>query len=196
MKKYISTIIFTFFSLITFSQINVDSTKHIAFKGVPINGTLTEYVLKMKNSGFIHKGTSDGIAVLEGDFAGYKNCLVEVSTLKQKDLVSNIAVMFTTQDTWAALSGNYFNLKELLIEKYGNPAECVEEFQSYIPKDDRSKMMQVKLDAYKYYTTFKMGNGTINLSIENKNFNKVFVRLAYFDKINSEVMRKEALEDL
>ena len=37
---------------------------------------ITEYVSKMKKSGFIHKTTKDGIAILEGDFASYKNCTV------------------------------------------------------------------------------------------------------------------------
>jgi hypothetical protein len=63
---------------------------------VPIDGTLADYILKMKKSGFTHKGTKDGVAVLEGDFASYKKCIVGVSTLKQKDLVSKIVVFFLT----------------------------------------------------------------------------------------------------
>jgi hypothetical protein len=72
---------------------------HLAFKGVPIDGTLEEYVSKMKKSGFTHSGTKDGVAILEGDFASYKSCIVGVSTLKQKNLVSKIAVIFPGRDT-------------------------------------------------------------------------------------------------
>ena len=131
MKSIFSALFFTIAFLPSFAQNNSDNSQHLTFKGVPIDGTLNDYVLKMKKSGFIHKGTEDGIAVLEGDFASYKNCIVGVSTLKQKDLVSKIVVAFPERDTWSLLSGNYFNLKELLTEKYGEPSENVEKFQSY-----------------------------------------------------------------
>ena len=59
----------------------------------------------MKQNGFTHIGTEDGVAMLKGDFASYKNCIVGVATLKQKDLVSKITVIFPECDTWS-----YFRL--------------------------------------------------------------------------------------
>jgi hypothetical protein len=196
MKKIFSALFSTVLVLTTFAQTKPDSSNHLTFKGVPINGTLAEYVLKMKKNGFTQKGTKDGIAILEGDFAAYKNCVVGVSTLKQKDLVSKIAVMFPDRDTWSSLSSNYFNLKELLTEKYGKPAESLEEFQSYTPDDDGSKLAQVQLGACKYYTTYETEKGTIQLSIEHGDVTRCFIKLAYFDKINSETVKKQALDDL
>ena len=125
MRKLFSSLFLTMIALASFAQVKSDSSKHLSFKGVPIDGTLADYVLKMKKNGFTHKGTKDGIAILEGDFASYKNCIVGVSTLKQKDLVSKIAVMFPDRETWSSLSSNYFNLKDLLTEKYGKPSESV-----------------------------------------------------------------------
>ncbi len=55
---------------LTFAQ----SSEHLKFKGVPIDGTLSEYVSKMKQAGFQLIETDDGVAVLEGEFAGYKDC--------------------------------------------------------------------------------------------------------------------------
>ena len=103
----------TFFT--SFSQTNSDTSKHLSFKGVPIDGTLVDYILKMKKTGFVHKGTKDGVAILEGDFASYKNCIVGVSTLKKRDLVNKIVVLFSDRKDWSSLSSNYFNLKNLLI---------------------------------------------------------------------------------
>jgi len=196
MKKIFSTLIFTVTLLSSIAQSKSDSSKHLSFKGVPIDGKLAEYVTKMKNAGFTHKGSKDGVAVLEGEFASYKNCIVGVSTMKQKDLVSKIGVMFPDRDTWSSLSSNYFNLKALLTEKYGSPSESTEEFQSYTPDDDGSKMAQVQLGACKYYTNYETGKGTIQLSIEHDGLTHCFVKLAYFDKINSEVVKKQALDDL
>lgn len=182
--------------LTSVAQVKADSSKHLTFKGVPIDGTLVEYISKMKKSGFTHKYTKDGVAVLEGDFASYNNCIVGVSTLKQKDLVSKIAVLFPNRETWSSLSSNYFNLKELLTEKYGSPAETIEEFQNNTPKDDGSRFLYVKLDFCKYITTYETEKGTIQLSVEHDSESHCFVKLTYFDKINSEAVKKQALDDL
>lgn len=196
MKRLFSLLLFAITALSSFAQTKADSSKHLSFKGVPIDGTLAEYVSKMKQNGFTHKGTKDGIAILEGDFASYKNCTVGVSTLKQKDLVSKIHVIFPDRETWSALSSNYFNLKDLLTEKYGKPSESVEEFQGYTPDDDGSKITEVKLGSCKYFTIFETEKGSIELSIDHSGVTNCYVKLAYFDKINSEVIKKQALDDL
>ena len=66
------------FVLSSFAQ----TTEHLKFKGVPIDGTLSEYVLKMKQAGFQLIETDDGVAVLEGEFAGYRDCMIGVKTFK------------------------------------------------------------------------------------------------------------------
>ncbi len=184
---------------IAFAQtpVSADSSPHLTFKGVPIDGTLSEYVLKMKNSGFTHIGTEDGVAMLKGDFASYKNCTVGVATLKQKDLVSKITVIFPEYDTWSLLSSNYFSLKEMLTEKYGEPSECVEKFDTYSePRDDGDRMHAVKMDNCKYYTTYETDKGSIQLSIEHDGVNSCFVILAYYDKINGDIIRAKAIDEL
>ena len=181
---------------ITKAQVNTGKTDHLSFKGVPIDGTLNEYILKMKKGGFSHTGTKNGLAILEGDFASYKNCTVGVSTLKSKDLVNKIIVLFPDLENWSSLSSNYFNLKEMLTEKYGQPASFIEEFQSYTPDNDGSKMTSVQLGQCKYYTVYETDKGTIELSIEHGEYSHTFVKLAYFDKINGETIKQDALKDL
>ncbi len=197
MKGFFSTLFFTISVLASFAQAKSDSSKHLSFKGVPIDGTLDAFVLKMKKNGFAHTGTDDGLAVLKGDFASYRSCVVGVSTLKTKDLVSKIVVLFPDRDTWSSLSSNYFTLKEMLTEKYGSPSDCVEKFQSYTdPKNDNDKMFEVKLDKCKYLTIYETEKGTIQLSIDHDGVTRCMVKLIYFDKINSESIKKQALDDL
>lgn len=182
---------------ITVSLVYAQTSEHLTFKGVPIDGTLDGYISKMKQNGFTHLGTEDGTALLNGDFAGYKDCMVGVSTLKQKDLVHKIAVIFPNKETWSVLSGNYFNLKEMLTEKYGKPSDVVEKFDGYSqPRDDRSKMYEVQFDKCKYYSIWNTNKGEIQLSIEHEGVTRCFVKLGYFDKINSNVIKKEAMSDL
>lgn len=193
MKLFFSTLLFALTTMLTFAQ----TSEHLSFKGVPIDGTLNEYVSKMKQNGFSHLGTEDGTAILNGDFAGYKDCHVGVSTLKQKDLVHKIAVIFPDKKTWSTLSGNYFDLKEMLTEKYGEPSESIEKFDTYSqPRDDNDRMHQVGMDRCKYYSTWNTDKGEIQLSIGNNSFSSSFVRLAYFDKINSAKIKAKAIDDL
>lgn len=182
------------FSALSFAQ--NQKREHLTFKGVPIDGTLAQYVFKMKQGGFVHTNTQNGIAYLKGDFAGYKNCYVGVSTLKAKDLVHKIAVVFPPRETWSTLSSNYFELKEMLTEKYGEPSDVVEKFDNASPDDDHSKMYEVGFDRCKYYSNWRTNNGDIQLAIDHDGVTRCFVRLMYFDKINSEVIRAKAKDDL
>jgi len=193
MKTNILTLILSLTVMLTFAQ----TSEHLSFKGVPIDGTLNEYVSKMRNSGFTLIKIKDGVAKLKGDFAAYKGCIIGITTIKGKDLVSKITVIFPERDTWSSLSSNYYNLKELLTEKYGEPFEAVEKFNTYSePNDDDSKMYEVKMNKCKYYTTYKMENGSIRLSIEIDRFLTSFIMLSYFDKINREIIRQKAIDDL
>lgn len=177
----------------TYSQ----TSEHLVFKSVPIDGTLDEYVSKMKQNGFTHLGIEDGTAILNGEFAGYKDCHVGVSTLKQKDLVYKIGVLFPEKETWSTLSGDYFNLKEMLTEKYGKPSDVVEKFQrDYQMNDDNSRMYDVKFDRCKYYSIWQTDKGEIQLSIEHNGTTNCFVKLAYLDKINSNIIKTKAKSDL
>ncbi|MBO9592815.1 MAG: hypothetical protein J7599_07885 [Niabella sp.] len=179
MKRLFSIFFFVITVLSSFAQVKPDSSKHLSFKGVPIDGTLNEFVLKMKKGGFTHTGTEEGLAVLKGDFASYKSCVIGVSTLKTKDLVSKIVVLFPERDTWSSLSSNYFTLKEMLTEKYGDPSDCVEKFQSYSePKNDNDKMFEVKFDKCKYLTIYETEKGSIQLSIDHDGVMRCMVKLA------------------
>jgi hypothetical protein len=195
MNKNITILLFLFLTKLSFGQ----SSNHLSFKGVPIDGTLEEYVVKMKQNDFTLLQTEDGTSYLSGDFAGYKNCIVGVSTLKQKDLVHKILVVFSDKDSWSGLHTNYFDLKQKLTEKYGKPSDVVEKFDvpSYSqPRDDQDKMYKVKFDQCKYYSIWRLENGEIQLSIDHKGVKSCFIKLAYKDKINGAIINAKAKDDL
>lgn len=196
MKAKILTPLILFISTISFAQNTI--TEHLSFKGTPVDGSLSEFVSKMKQSGFDLERSESSTTTLSGDFAGYKECFVEVSTLKQKDLVYKIVVTFPAKDTWAGLFENYSNLKEMLTEKYGKASEIVEKFdeQGSQERDDRTKMYYVKLDNCKYYSIWQTEKGRIELSIANKRLQKSFVQVSYLDKANANIIRDKAKEDL
>ena len=193
MKK----IVVTLFLLMSFTLTFAQSSEHLKFKGVPIDGTLNEYVSKMKQAGFQLIETDDGVALLEGEFAGYRDCMVGVKTLKSVNVVNTIGVVFPAREDWSSLEGDYEHLKSMLTEKYGEPSDVVEEFQGYgDPQTDQEKWINLMTDNYTWYTIFETENGDIQLSLEKGDYGEYFVLLKYFDKINTEAVRSAAMEDL
>jgi hypothetical protein len=193
MKKLL-VLLFAVFSFAT-----IHAQEHLTFKGVPIDGTLETYVSNMKKAGFTYLGNKDGIALLQGDFAGFRNCTIAVVTLESMDIVNRITVVFERQFDWGSLYGNYSSLKGMLNKKYGKYSECVEEFEGYSePRDDGMRMNYLYLDRCKYYTTWDTDKGTIVLDIIKGTTigQSGTVRLHYWDRINSDLVQEKALEDL
>ena len=193
MKKHITL----FLACLVFAG-NLFAQQHLSFKGVPINGTLKSYTDAMVKAGFHYELTQDGTALLTGDFAGYKGCTVGVSTLKNLDVVSRIAVLFPEKETWSAVLGDYEHLKNMLTVKYGTPSDSQEKFTGYIGDYDNSFVMDALKDGeYVWYTTFTTELGDIELSImSGTKYNTAMVRLSYYDKANSEKVRSAAMDDL
>lgn len=196
---------------------------HLKFKGIPLDGTLDAFVARLEADGFskVSLGENwedfmpvppprygaaksgeegDGVTTLEGEFAGYKGCRVEVSTLKGKDLVARINVNFPAQKRWAGLYGNYKDLKDMMTAKYGRPTGCVEEFRKDAAwekiDDDQDKYLKVMLGKATFETTFRFTNGTILLRMARGEMSDCFVQLSYMDKANDSAVKMHAMDDL
>lgn len=194
MNRIISLVALMFCCIASIAQ---TSNEHLTFKGVPIDGSLNKYVSKMKSAGFSYIADQDGTAILQGDFAGFKGCLIVVSTLKNSDVVNTIGVIFPENDDWSSLEENYQQLKKMLTEKYGKPSQCVEEFHGYgLPSDNNEKLHRLKMDRCTYVTVFETPKGDIQLSMEHQRIGSCFVRLQYWDKINTDAVKAKAMDDL
>lgn len=195
MKKFFFLLCFAFTEFATaFAQ---EVSEHMTFKGIPIDGTLNNFVSKLAEKGFTHIITNNGCAAFNGDFAGYKNCYIGVTSSADKDLVTNVSVMFPTQDTWSALVGNYFSLKEMLTTKYGKPLCSIETFQSYPqPEDDNQKMYELKLNRCRYYTLFEKEKGNVGLMLVHVVDLGCCASITYFDAINKKIVESDAIDDL
>jgi len=190
MKNKLLYLLFLIATSILFAQ----DKRHLTFKGVPINGSLKSFVTELQKTGLKYVSTLDGNAQFEGEFAGYSNCTVYA--ISKNDLVFKVGVLFPDQDSWTLLSNNYFNIKRLLTEKYGDPIIVKEEFENSYANDNNSKMNQVKFDNCRYYSSFMTLDGYIELSISNIGVSRCFVRLIYEDKINSDTKEQQIKDDL
>lgn len=186
------------------------ASTHLKFKGVPLDGPLSLFVSRMERKGFkdtrgrgviarlLEGDGQQGTAALRGDFAGFKDCTLYVSTLSGKDLVARITVAFPMHDQWDGLHGDYANLKSMLTEKYGKPDAVTERFQRDWPGglDDQMRMIYVGQDACKYSCRFDVPEGSITLRIDHDSYTDGFVTLTYVDRENGNAVRQHAIDDL
>lgn len=193
MKNYILLLAVILLSSISYSQ---ETTNHLKFKGVPIDGSLFEFTSKMKAKGFEYMGAEDGMAVFTGEFAGYKQCYIIAKSLKSTNKVSQVAVAFGEYDTWSRLHNSYATLKSMLTQKYGSPTEEIEKFESSIePTDDNDKLYEVQFNRCKYISLWEIENGNIELSIDHAKLDCI-VKLIYTGKANYTDVYNSAIDDL
>lgn len=202
-NKGMLTSVMTLIILILFIPAFAQDSEHLKFKGVPIDGTLDDYVAKMNQAGFTLVESDNGTALLEGDFAGYKNCTIGIQTMEKQDIVHQVAVVLSSDNKWGELVSRYDRLKSMLTEKYGKPKECVEKFYN-VKIEDKEEINRVMNDMVTFYfnmndyswnSVYEMSNGSIYLGIENHGINN-YVILRYIDAINSEKFNDAAMEDL
>jgi len=171
--------------------------QHLTFKGVPIDGTLKDYTQAMKEAGFHYEGTDDGVSILSGDFAGYKNVMIGVYTLTSCDVVSHIAVIFPSNSTWSALQNDYEHLKEMMTKKYGKPKDVVEKFTTYVGDDSGLRLHALRDGEYEWYSQYETDLGTIRLTIgKGTSYLTGCAALIYQDKANAEIVNNSAIDDL
>ena len=170
-------------------------SQHLTFKGVPIDGTLEQFVAQMNQMGFKGSVGNDHSALLVGDFAGFKGCVVRVETLSRSDIVCTIKVSFpsTKWERWEESYDCYVRLKDLLTIKYGKPRESIEQFDKpYSAKSVNDKEHEMMMGRGTYKTVYKTKLGEIVLLINTS----CITELIYSDSVNSKVLNAAALADL
>ena len=181
-----------FILALVMSAVTMMGQEHLKFKGIPIDGTLESVTQQLEDKGYTRVERGDDLQIMSGDFAGYSNCKIIISTAKNQDLVYVVLVSFEKQTTWRSLYGNYNNLKEMLAKKYGDPSFNIEQFHREITPGYE----MYYLDECRYSTLYELDHGKILVTI-SKNSE---VLLAYYDQINNAINEQasmqEALDDL
>ena len=184
--------------ILLFLSISAYGQQHLCFEGIPIDGSLAEFTNAMTKLGYTHDGTQDSMVIFTGDFHDFKNCLIGVSTPKDYDEVNLIGVLLPERLTWEMILSDYHTLKNMLIDQYGWPKKIAE----YTPQNIADSSSTVILQALHreevlWQATYTTALGNIILSIVyGSQINTGMVLVQYYDAINSDPGRKEAMDDL
>lgn len=167
---------------------------HMKFMGIPMEGTVEQFVSKLKAKGMVYMGTNDGVTLLQGEFAATKSCVIGVTKMEDANKVNMVAVIFPSKETWGSLSEQYYTLKDMLTEKYGEP-ESTEQFK----RDNLSDFMKfhgIYDDEATFISEYTCDNGYIQLSMKKMDTLKCSVFLRYIDNSNAEETRQRIMDDL
>ena len=91
MKKLIVSFAFVLIALTSYAQ---SSSEHLTFKGIPIEGSMTEFCQKLKAKGFTSIGSENNLALFMGDFTG-RNATIGVTATDDGKSVFAVAVLLT-----------------------------------------------------------------------------------------------------
>ena len=117
MRKYI-LLLFILSSLLL-------NAKHLEFMGIPINGSISSFSVKLKNKGFALLQGNDQLPIgtrgFKGVFAG-KECEMYVFYNPKSKIVYQCRVFVDCEYNSAYAVNNFYYFKELLNKKYGDVA--------------------------------------------------------------------------
>ena len=186
----------TFFILLLFFvSINLIAQEHLAFKGIPIEGSMTEFCQKLNAKGFASIGTENNMSLFAGGFTGH-NVTVGVTATDDGKNVFGVFVLFDPSGEWNTLVNTYDYYKDLYTRKYGRAIMSKEENPSY-SDSNIALMAEVHKGRVVYKSVWKVEGGDIQLSIEKSSgVYEGMVMILYRDSQNVEEKIKNDLEDI
>lgn len=186
-------IIFTFALL--FTTIHLMAQEHLSFKGIPIEGSMTEFCQKLRAKGFTAIGRENNIAAFTGDFTG-RNVNVGVIATDDGKNVFAVMLYFDPSDNWNTLINTYNYYKDLYTRKYGEPTLSTENNPAH-SDSNTALMAEVHQDTVVWGSVWKVTGGEIELSIEKSTgFYEGLVLIRYRDSQNIETKIQKDLEDI
>lgn len=189
MKKFVITFV------LLFAAVNLMAQEHLSFKGIPIEGSMTEFCQKLKAKGFeaIEKGNNSSL--FTGSFTGRDVVVGVAATDNGKDVFA-VVITLGISEEWKSLVDTYNYHKELYIRKYGKPS-ISEEKNPARSNTNTALMAEVHQGRVVYSSMWKVAGGDIKLSIEKSSgVYEGGVVIRYRNSQNVEEKIKKDIEDI
>ncbi len=189
MKKFLLSLVLCCFAIVGYAQ------EHLSFKGIPIEGSMTSFCLKLKEKGFTQIGSDNNITMFTGDFTG-RTAIVGVGASDDGKNVYSVVVLFDPSGEWKTLVNAYDYYKELYTRKYGEPS-AYEEHNPSLSDSNIALMSELNQGTVVYASAWEVPGGDIQLSIEKSSgYYEGMVMIRYTDAQNVEAKIQRHLDDI
>lgn len=185
MKKLLLLFLLAIISINTFAQ---QDTTRLKFKGIPIDGHIDKFILKMTKEGFTERLRDGNIVFMRGTFLD-KSCEIAIISTIKTSKVYKVGVCFLKDnDSWFDLKYNYFELKDAYSKKYKD-SESVEIFLDPYSEGDGDEMIALSKRKCTYKSIWRTTNGSIELFILSGL--EPFLIILYTNKVNEQLAEEE-----
>lgn len=192
MKKLTALFAFMVIALTSYAQSN---SEHLSFKGIPIEGSMSEFCQKLKAKGFTSIGSENNLALFMGDFTG-RNATIGVTATDDGKNVFAVAVLFDPSGEWNTLVNTYSYYKDLYTRKYDKPTISKEKNPAFLDSNT-ALMAEVHQGRVVWASVWEVTGGDIKLSIEKTSgIYEGMVVIRYRDSQNVETKIQKDLEDI
>lgn len=188
MKRIFSLIIAM---MLFVSGISAQDAKHFTFKGIPIDGSITEFGKSLVADGFMkinnntYKGRflrNEALVALVGD---------------DDNMIWRVAAIMPSTDTWSILESSFDGYVNLYTEKYGKPSKLNKNFTGYTGDNSDLKMMAIDKGECNYSAIWNLPQGSIEVSIvKGSEYREGTIRIVYTDNANKDDVRKSDLNEI
>ena len=191
MRKLIVSFAFMVIALTSYAQ---SSSEHLTFKGIPIEGSMSEFCQKLKAKGFTSIGSENNLALFIGDFTG-RNATIGVTATDDGKNVFAVVVFFDPSGEWNTLVNTYDYYKDLYTRKYGKPTISKENNPAHLDSNT-ALMAEVHQGTVVYGSAWEVTGGDIQLSIEKSSgVYEGMVMIRYRDSQNIEAKIQNDLDE-
>lgn len=173
-------------TLLSIVVLNAQTSEHLTFQGIPIDGNITEFTEKMNANGFVTVKTIDNGIRMEGRFANME-CEVYVLTTPKTKKVYKVVLYAPKDEIWSSLKSNYEKFQNLFTTKYGKPYNHFEFFSDPYIEGDGYETQALNKEKCTYFSLWKQETGNIGLTISTY----CQLEFGYEDNINIKLAQKE-----
>lgn len=189
MKKILLTL------AVFLAAISMVAQEHLAFKGIPIEGSMREFCQKLKAKGYTPILQENDISSFSGEFTS-RQVEVYVFAGNNGENVYGVGVFLDPDSEWNSLTTDYFYYKDLYTRKYGEPA-IAKEYNPAHSDSNIALMSELNRGTVNYSSTWKVKGGLITIAIR-KSF-EIYegrVIIAYSDTQSREAKIQSDLNDI
>ena len=192
MRKFTVLFAFMVIALTSYAQSN---SEHLSFKGIPIEGSMSEFCQKLQDKGLTSIGSKNNLTLFTGDFTG-RNATIGVTATDDGKSVFAVVVLFDPSGEWNTLVNTYTYYKALYTRKYGKPTISNENNPAH-SDSNTALMAEVHQGTVVWGSAWEVTGGNIELSIEKTTgIYEGMVVIRYRDSQNVETKIQKDLEDI
>ncbi len=183
MKKVYVIAALVFISIGAIAQVK---TKHLEFEGVPINGSVDDFLYELPRENYEVWQERVTEITLEAIAGVYKDWFISVGFIPESKFVYKVdGWLLSKDDDKIDILSEYEDQKKRLIDTYGNPSYSEEKFSIdsiLVDSVVSNGSVQLKYETnkkYNYKTEFELPLGIIRLCLNT------YLKVEYIDSANS-----------